>query len=438
MSAPARFPLRLVGSGAKPDIIFGGRPRQELEFLPAALEIIETPPPPLPRVAMLMLVALLGSTIAWAALSKVDVVSSATGRIIPSGGGKVIQPLETGGVTAIHVHDGQVVRRGDVLIELEPTQSQADRDKLTGELAAARLEVARLKTVALGQPFVAPSGADKVAAAIAAHEAAAETAEHRAKLAGLDQQTQQHQAELASSRAEEARLSALAPIETQRTQVFTSLQKKGYGSRLQLLDAQEKEQDNARQLEVQQRKAPELQAEISATERQRAEADAEAAKTGLGALTDAETKAASPAGRSLRRPRTGSSTRRLRPLWTAPSRSWPFTPSAAWSNPGQTLMRLAPSGASVEVEAKLENKDVGFVRPGMPGGDQGRDLPVHSLWPSPRPRFDRFQRRFGGAAGSNKRPLNRTTRTRPIRRLITSCAWACCATGSTWTAGACR
>ena len=364
MSTPARIPLRLVSPG-KPDHIFGGRSREELDFLPAALEIVETPPPPLPRVAMLSLVALLLSTLGWACLSKVDVVSTASGRIIPSGGGKVIQPLETGTITAIHVHDGQVVHKGEVLLELEPTQTQADRDRATGELAAARLEVARLKAVALGQSFVPPAGADPTAAAIAAHEAAAETAEHQAKLASLSQQIQQHQAELQSAHAEEDRLSNLLPIERQRTQVFTSLQTKGYGSRLQLIDAEEKEQDTSRQLDVAHRKAPELLAQIAGAERERAEADAEESKTALAALTDAETKAASLA-QELDKAQNRLEHETLAAPVDGTIQELSVHTVGGVVEPGQTLMRLAPSASPVEVEAKLENKDVGFVRPDMP------------------------------------------------------------------------
>ena len=364
MSTPTRLHLPWFSPG-KPDPIFGGRSREELDFLPAALEIVETPPPPLPRMAMLILVALLVSAIAWACLSKVDVVSTASGRIIPSGGGKVIQPLETGTITAIHVHDGQVVRKGEVLLELERTQTQADRDRATGELAAARLEVARLKAVALGQAFVPPAGADQTAASIASHEAAAETAEHRAKLASLDQQIEQHEAELQSARAEEDRLSTLLPIERQRTGVFTSLQTKGYGSRLQLIDAEEKEQDTARQLDVQRRKAPELLAQIAGTGRERAEADAEASKTSLASLTDAETKAASLAQE------LDKAQNRLEHETLAASVDGTIQELAVHTvggvvEPGQTLMRLAPGASAVEVEARLENKDVGFVRAGMP------------------------------------------------------------------------
>jgi membrane fusion protein, hemolysin D len=58
--------------------------------------------------------------LAWASLGEVDIIAAASGKIIPSGRTKVIQPFETGVVRAIHVRDGQSVKAGQVLIELRP------------------------------------------------------------------------------------------------------------------------------------------------------------------------------------------------------------------------------------------------------------------------------------------------------------------------------
>ena len=95
--------------------------RDELEFLPAALEIIETPASPAGRAigGLIILFFLLG--LAWAVIGRVEIVATAPGAIVPSGRTKVIQPFETGVVRAIHVRDGQSVKAGEILIELDPT-----------------------------------------------------------------------------------------------------------------------------------------------------------------------------------------------------------------------------------------------------------------------------------------------------------------------------
>ena len=99
------------------------RRKDELAFLPAALEIVETPPSPIGRAIAFTLIAVFSAALAWACIGTVDIVAVAPGKIIPSGRTKTIQPFETGVVRAIHVRDGQSVGAGDVVVELDPTMN---------------------------------------------------------------------------------------------------------------------------------------------------------------------------------------------------------------------------------------------------------------------------------------------------------------------------
>jgi hemolysin D len=132
---------KIVTFPARPD----RRRREELAFLPAALEIVETPPSPFGRLIGLTIIVAFCLALGWATFGEVDIVASATGRIIPNGRTKTIQPFETGVVRAIHVHDGQSVQAGEVLIELDPTMNQAELGHLRSDLVAAQLDVARLR-----------------------------------------------------------------------------------------------------------------------------------------------------------------------------------------------------------------------------------------------------------------------------------------------------
>src|SRR5258705_4851299 len=140
------------------------RRREELAFLPAALEIVETPPSPIGRMIALTLALVFCAALAWAWWGTIDIVASATGKIVPSGRVKVIQPFETGVVRSIRVQDGQAVKAGDVLIELDPTFNAAERDHLQNDLLAEQLNIARLRAALAGGAdppagFKAPAGA---------------------------------------------------------------------------------------------------------------------------------------------------------------------------------------------------------------------------------------------------------------------------------------
>src|SRR6266700_979038 len=121
------------------------RRQHELAFLPAALEIVETPPSPIGRAIGATIIAVFVLALAWACLGTVDIVATAPGKIIPSGRTKTIQPFEIGVVRAIHVHDGVTVKAGEVLIELDPTINAAEREHMQSDLIAAQLDVARLR-----------------------------------------------------------------------------------------------------------------------------------------------------------------------------------------------------------------------------------------------------------------------------------------------------
>src|SRR4051812_1372658 len=81
------------------------RTRNELAFLPAALEIVETPPSPIGRAIGATLIVLFCLAVAWASFGQIDIVASASGKIIPTGRTKIVQPYESGVVRAIHVQD---------------------------------------------------------------------------------------------------------------------------------------------------------------------------------------------------------------------------------------------------------------------------------------------------------------------------------------------
>src|SRR5215469_6683763 len=115
-----------------------------LAFLPAALEVIETPASPIGRAITLVLIGLFCIALTWASLGEVDIIVSAPGKIVPSGRTKVVQPFESGIVHAIYVQDGQTVKAGDVLVELDPTISGAELRHLQSDLIAAQLDIARL------------------------------------------------------------------------------------------------------------------------------------------------------------------------------------------------------------------------------------------------------------------------------------------------------
>jgi len=128
--------------------------KEELQFLPAALEIIETPPSPVGRSLIWLLISLFVIALTWAVLGKTDEVAVAMGKVVPSGYTKIVQAEDRGIVSKIHVENGSKVRQGDLLIELDTVITESDVSRLTNERDFYRLTLMRLAAEKEGTPFV--------------------------------------------------------------------------------------------------------------------------------------------------------------------------------------------------------------------------------------------------------------------------------------------
>jgi hemolysin D len=116
---------------------------RDREFLPAALEILETPPPPLPIALIAVICAFAVAGLAWSYFGRLDVHAVAPGKIETAGYAKVIEPLDPGKIAAIHVEAGQTVHAGDLLLELDPAEADADALSAQDALNAGLAEIAR-------------------------------------------------------------------------------------------------------------------------------------------------------------------------------------------------------------------------------------------------------------------------------------------------------
>ena len=123
-------------------------PGTEREFLPAALEIQETPPSPAGRIVTWSLLTFFTVAVIWACVGEVNIVAVAEGRIIPSGQVKQIQPSEKGVVKTLYVKEGQMVEQGQPLIELDQTLTLADQQRLSKELAFTEASIRRQQALA--------------------------------------------------------------------------------------------------------------------------------------------------------------------------------------------------------------------------------------------------------------------------------------------------
>jgi membrane fusion protein, hemolysin D len=341
----------------------------ELEFLPAALEIVETPASPAGRAIGATIILVFCVALAWASWSTVDIVASAPGKIIPSGRTKVVQPFEIGVVRAIRVRDGQIVRAGDVLIELDPTINDAEREHSRSDLVAAQLEVARLRAaLATGSDplasFEPPDGASPALVATQRQFLLDQTAEQRAKLAALERQQGQKEAERATSAAMINKIERLIPVLQQQLEIRKTLFEHETGSKVNYLQAMQALVEQQQELEVQRSRQREAESAVAAIEETRAQAVAEYRRMRYDDLTKAEQKAAGLAQDVVK-----AQKRAALQLITAPVdgvvQQLSVHTVGGIVTPAQPLLLVVPAESRLEIEAMVSNRDIGFVQVGQ-------------------------------------------------------------------------
>jgi hemolysin D len=345
------------------------RNREEMAFLPAALEIVETPPSPIGRIIALIIALFFCIAIAWASFGTVDIIASAKGKIIPSGRTKVVQPFETGVVRAIHVRDGQIVKAGEVLIELDPTLNDADTGHIKNDLVAVQLDITRLRAAASDQSdplveFHPPAGAPPGLVTAQRQLLVNQSIEYRSKLAALDGQKAQREAERLTIAATVNKLEATIPILQERVDIKRTLFDREIGSKANFLEIEQALVDMSQDLLVQKSRYNETNAALSAIIETRKQTVAEHQHTLFTELTEAERKAV---GLERDLDKVNEKTR-LQKL-TAPVdgivQQLAVHTVGGIVTPAQALMVIVPSDSHLEVEAMISNRDIGFVHQGQ-------------------------------------------------------------------------
>ncbi len=342
------------------------------EFLPAAVEIIETPPSPI-RIAFLWFICVVSvATLTWSYFGKFDIHAVAQGKIQPMGRSKVVQPLEPGKVVAVLVENGSRINEGDVLLELDPTETSADRNAQAKDLGAATAEVAR-RRIAIN---AARSGNLTVRSDTFMPDIAEETRRREqnvlaADLAQLASTLESLKAQLAERQATKQRLMAsLAAREKQislakeRVEMRQALNDKGSGSRALVIEALQQYETTVTTQVGESGQLHETEASLVTLEQKATEATNQFLADQTQKLADAERKE-DRLTQELIKAKSKSDRTRLRAPISGFVQQLGVTTVGQVVSGGQVLMTIVPLDAPIEVEAMILNQDIGFVEVGQ-------------------------------------------------------------------------
>jgi hemolysin D len=342
----------------------------EAQFLPAALALRDTPVHPAPRTLLWLIMSFVLIALLWAIFGRMDVVATAAGKIIPSDRTKIIQPMETAVVKAIHVHDGQMVMPGQVLIELDATAAMADSERLRNEALAARLEAQRaqalLSALAGGglAKLEAFAGMDASRLSAEQSQLAGQYLEYQARRSQLQAEAARRQAELQATREQVAKLEQTAPIARKRAEDYRKLVKQNFISEHGYLEREQARIEMEQDLAISRSRIDEIRAALLEAQRQQATLAAGTRRQLLDQHSLAVQKAASLEQELVKAEQRGRQMHLAAPVGGTVQPLAVHTVGGVVT-PAQALMVIVPRDHVLEVEAWLPNKDIGFVNAGQ-------------------------------------------------------------------------
>ena len=348
------------------NFINGTEKEQETEFLPAILEVTETPPSPTGRLVMWSILTLLVVGILWSVLGHINEVAVAPGKVIPTGQVKTIQVKNKSIVKEIHVKEDQHVEKGDTLVVMDPTSTDADYDSLNKRAAYYVLDIQRLEAELNGTSFSPKSDPNLELKDITAEQSLYQSrvSQHRAEMEAAANAVNQKQAALNAERVNLNKYDEMLEIAREKERRLIELTKENAISEFQLFEQTSQrinyEKTAAAQLDLINR----AEAELSEAQAKLSNLDAAYKKDVMASLVESRKQYYALTEESKK----ADENQRLFTV-VAPCSGTVYN-LAVHTEGGvvtdaQPLMVIVPDGVELEFEVWAENKDIGFIKEGQ-------------------------------------------------------------------------
>lgn len=276
-------------------------------------------------IVVFSVLAFLVIAVAWSFWAELDQVSRAPGQVIPTGRIQVIQSTDGGQIEKIFVREGDKVRKGQQLVQLEDVKLRASTSEAQGKVASLMSTMARINAELFDRPLSFPS-------------------EVKAWPEFVNNQTLLYTKRRQALNDQLSSLRQMLGLMEQELNMNMPLLEQGDVSRADVLRLQRSVSDIESQIvNVRNKYISDLQTEYTKTEE-----DLVTAREVLAQRSDAlsDTKIYAP---------TDGIVKNIK-----------LTTVGGVLRPSDEIMTIVPTGDELIVEAKMSPKDVAFVRVGQP------------------------------------------------------------------------
>lgn len=335
----------------------------QLEFLPDPDAIEQRPLAGVTRWVLYSLVFMLVAFITWATFSDIDQIVTSRGQLVTSKPNVIVQPMETSIIQSVDVRVGQVVKKGQRLAALDPTFAAADESQLRGGLSSLDARTRRLEGELSQQSISQSQSNHSEDVKLQDQLKKTRSDNYRTRLLSFDENLARLNASLKTNHQDqqmlEARVKSLAELEQMQEQLIS----KNFGARQRLLEAQDRKLEVERDLELARNKHTEIVREIAAARADRAAFQKEWQQRSMEELVEVRRDRNSAVDQLKKAEKRRSLISVVAPVDAVVLEISKLSTGSVVRE-AETLFKLVPLDVPLELEAKIEAADVGFVKAG--------------------------------------------------------------------------
>lgn len=345
-------------------IAISGDPRP-LDFYPPLIRLTDSPPNPLGRKVLWLLLSLLAALLLWALIGQLDIVAVAEGKLIPQSYLKIVQPAESGIVKDILVHEGDSVKAGQVLMRMDMLNTEADTQSIEADYRRKQATLRRIDAELTNKPYVAapndpPELAREIAAQYRANRAALDAA-----LAEETSRLTRYRYDLASTEQVKDKLIETLPHYQDQDKAYEKLVKDGFAGSLMGSDKKRERIEKEQELKNQAHLIDSNRAYIAQSEKRLAQIDSDYRRqlhSERNEVHGQAEKLAQEVAKQVHR----QSLMELKATQDSVVKDLSTHTTGTVVQPGTVLLTLVPKEETLRAEVWVSNEDIGFVRQGQP------------------------------------------------------------------------
>ena len=305
--------------------------------------------------------------IIWAAFSEIDEITRGEGTIIPSTKLQVVDHLEGGIIQEIHIHEGDILKKGQLLLKIDNTIAQARFNE--GETLYYRFvaSASRLRAQISGQEFVIPQEVEEKAPS----EAEDARRLYKAHLEDLksdqliaNQEVEQKQQELNELTSKTDELTMQRALISEKVKKITPLVKEKLEPEITLTDLRIRESELRSEVSSLKSNIARAKSAVLQAEQRARQVPIKFKAENWNELKEINNKLAAAKGSF-----TSEGDRFSRTEVRSPVRGIVkqllVTTVGGVVQPGEDLVEIVPLEDTLLIEAKINPKDIAFLRPGL-------------------------------------------------------------------------